>query len=741
MTGFRTILYGRAVFSLVLALVSFAGVAATATPPSRHELEAAADLARFAGEVGLEFVPVTLERGKDVLPQRVVDTLARARSDESFALAVVRDGTGRRAFLAGKTPVAVRYAAVAFLEDYCGVRFFHAGPGGTVAPAKPVCSAPDGLLDVREPCVSYRRLLFRRESVEPNIPLEDYRTWMVRRGYQLRPEERSTQTAFDRVVPLSLFGTHPEYFPLVGGRRSLEAAKRSNRRCFTNPDVLRLVSDDIVDHCLHDNAFILSQACETGDWCECDACRKWGLGDDGKWRVQNLVHRFGAEISRRALAKMPEARICAQAYRDWRFPPTASDIVYDPRVAVDYCPICRCYAHPLTAPCNDRFRRDYENWRRHAPRLGTFGWSSVSGMRYSPIARVFAADFPWLLDHGFDAWLEACSTPVEKLSTAIGNWRLFYVASRMMWNPGLDVEKLLDETDRLYYGAAYAPMHAYQNLRQKVWDAAEGHAVANAPCRCFGCLDAPGAEDELLSLLDQGERLAAGVAELQARIAIDRRGLEQYWIAGHREKMRKIAARAALPREDREIRYARTAGSSEGTDAFPSEKVWAATPARSFYLKGRKAPAEGTTVRLVADASNWFVRIEANYDGEPMCKAIERDGEVWKDDAIEIFVKPPEGEYAQVIVNAKGEIFDTLGVGGEAFDYGGEVRQAWRDTTLVTDVRLPVAPIAGAGKGTDGTWQFRFARDNPRKNEWSGLGDEWRDGVEVAPARALSTVQ
>ena len=689
----------------------------------------------------MEFVPVTLERGKDVLPPRVVDALARARSDESFALAVVRDETGRRAFLAGKTPVAVRYAAVAFLEDYCGVRFFHAGSGGTVAPAKPVCSAPDGLLDVREPCIGYRRMLFRREGLESDISMDDYRTWMVRRAYQLEPQEASTVAAFEKAVPLSLFADHPEYFPLIDGRRSLDAARCKKRRCFTNPDVLRLVTDYIVGHCRHDNAFLLAQAAENGGWCECDACRKWGLGDDGKWRPQNLVHRFGVELSRRALRQMPEARICAQAYSDWRFPPTSSDIVYDPRVAVHYCPISRCYAHPLTAPCNDRFRHDYEAWRRHAPLLGTFGWSSVSGMRYSPTVRVFAADLRWLLAQGFDAWLDGNSMPVERLSTGLGNWRLHYVASRMVWDPKLDVEALLDETDRLYYGAAYAPMHAYQNLRQKVWDATEGHARTQVPRRCYSCLDVPGAEDELLSLLDQGEKLAAGDAELQARIAIDRRGLEQYWIAGHREKMRKIAARAALPREDREIRYVRMAGRDGGTDVFPSEKAWAAAPALSFYLKGRKAPAEGTTVRLVADASNWFVRVEADYDGEPVCKAIERDGEVWKDDAIEIFVKPPEGEYAQVIVNAKGEIFDTLGVGGEAFDYGGEVRQAWRDTTLVTDVRLPVAPIAGADKGMDGTWQFRFARDNPRKNEWSGLGDEWRDGVEVAPARALSTVQ
>ncbi len=716
---------------LAICALGIMALAARADGPTAAE-KAAAELDRFAGGPGIEFVVVMLDRGRDILPKKAVAALASAKSDEAFVLAGARSEKGSlRVYVAGKTSCALSSAVTAFLEDYCGVRFFHAGPGGTVIPEDVRCSATEALFDVREPCISYRRLMFNRASVEPNVSLDDFKAWMVRRGYQIAPAESSTQAAFGGVVPLSLFETHPEYFPLIDGTRSLEVARRLQRRCLTNPDVLRLVSDFIVTHCRHDNAFLLSQYTEVGGWCECESCRAAGRGDDGRWRVQNYVHRFGAELSRRALVQFPEARICAQAYRDWRQPPTAADIVYDPRVAVHYCPIGRCYAHPLSAGCNEPFRHDYEKWRQHAPRLGTFGWSSVSGMRYSPMARVFAKDFSWLLNQGFDAWLDGCSTSVEHLSTVLGNWRLYYVASRMMWNPDLDVEVLLDETDRLYYGRAYAPMHAYQLLRQKVWDATEGHATTGAPGRYRDCLAQPGAEEELLRLLAAAEKLAAGDAELLARLAIDRRGLEQYWIAGHREKQRQLAARRSLPREEREIYYRRV---KETVVGWPAEEIWAKAPCRAFYVKGRQAPTEGTEVRLVADDTNWFVRFAATYDGEPVCKADGHDGTVWLDDAVELFARSGQGEFCQIVVNAKGVLYDALGKNGVEYDYGGDVRQAWRGKTLITDLRLPAASVAGEGKGTDGAWSFLFSRDNPHKNEWSGLGDEWRDAVPAGAA-------
>lgn len=706
-----------------------AAVAACDVPaPTADERAAEADLKAFAGTAGVEFVAVTLERGGNALPPKAITALDAKQSEEAFVLAGARNGNGGiRVFLVGKSPLAVRYAATAFLEDYCGVRFFHAGPGGTVVPGKVRCTATEDLFDVREPCVGYRRLMHRRESLEADTSLEDFTRWMVRRSYQVKPAEGHLGEAFDKAVPLSLFDAHPEYFPEIDGRRSLEAAKRSRRRCFTNPDVQRLVADYIVGHCRHDNAFLLSQECVFGDWCQCAGCMKAGTGEDGHWRVQNHVHRFQDAVSRLVLERFPSAKITAQAYRDWRFPPTAADLVYDPRVAADYCPICRCYAHPLSASCNDHFRRQYEAWGRHAPRLGTFSWAGVSGMRYMPIVRVFAADFPWLLDHGFDAWLKACSGPRGRLAQNLAGWRLYYVFSKLVWNRALDVEKLLDETDRIYYGAAAGPMRAYHRLRQEVWDATDGHARANIPARGRLCLDYPGSEEELRKLLDEADRIAAGEADLKARIAIDRAGFEGYWVAPHAAKDLELAERAKLPREAREIDVVWLEGPVDG---WPEESRWASAPTRSFAVKGGGAPKEGTSVRMLADGKNWFVRFESECAGEPVAVCDEHDnGKICADDSVEFFAQPEKGEYGQVAVNARGTFLDNRGVGDSDYDFCGEVRVARRDGLIVTDIRFPVEPLAGEGASTRGGWRFRFFRNNPRTREWSSYADCWCDAV------------
>src|SRR5262249_46321009 len=46
---------------------------------------------------------------------------------------------------------------------------------------------------------------------------------------------------FDHLIPQDLYKTHPEYFPLVGGKR----INGYVQRCLTNPEVLQLAIDGV----------------------------------------------------------------------------------------------------------------------------------------------------------------------------------------------------------------------------------------------------------------------------------------------------------------------------------------------------------------------------------------------------------------------------------------------------------------------------------------------------------------
>lgn len=679
---------------------------------SGRERFAASELRTYAGGLDVDFTALSLEHGRNVLPKRVVEALDNAKSREAFVLAAVeRPGGKARVYVAGKTGQAVLYGVYALLEDYLGFRFFHAGKGGTVAPKRMDAKIPRDLFDFREPCVGYRRISHWKGSVQPFAKIEDYDAWLVRRAYQTGKEVDGL-SMMKQGVPLSLFEAHPEYFPEIEGGRSLEVAKKFDRRCCASPEVQRLTAAKAVEAMRGGCSLFLNVRNETGHWCGCSACRRMGQGTNGVFSVTDYVHRFHAAVAKIVLEQLPDADIAVHAYRDFRFPPQQPDLVYDPRVLVIYTPIPRCYAHPLTAPCNERFKGDVLAWRRHARRLGIFGWSSSSRGRYTPIALTFARDFGWLVENGFDGWLDNNTAGAGALAQAVGDWRLFYLASKMFWNPSLDAEKELSEADRLYYGVAYGPMSRFRERLLARWAAAPGHAAAGASERHVDAL-LPGDDDEMLGWLAEAEKLADGDDELLARIGYDRLGFERFWVEGGKARRNALAAQPTMA-------FARVAAFD---GVFPSEVDWQAAPAQSL-TSGGKAPAEKTLVRLMQDGENWHVRFDQEFSGEAVATIRAQDGDLWTEDAVEVFVQAPGHGWRQVIVSPRDVVYDSDGPCGLGWSFGGDVRNIRSPGRLVTDLRLPVARLRDDGKGIGGEWRFRFSRDNARKG---GGGDSgWR---------------
>ena len=106
-------------------------------------------------------------------------------------------------------------AVYAFLEDLCGLRFFHAGDLGTHIPDAPDLAFSD--VDVRQvPSFVYRRMWPSSRTPDRRM----YREWKQwgRRSRQGGPAIAMGHNLF-RIVPPELYDEHPEYFPQIGGVR------------------------------------------------------------------------------------------------------------------------------------------------------------------------------------------------------------------------------------------------------------------------------------------------------------------------------------------------------------------------------------------------------------------------------------------------------------------------------------------------------------------------------------------
>ena len=114
---------------------------------------------------------------------------------------------GGSAFIEGATPEASYYAVAWLLMHEAGVRWYAPGPSGEVIPRRAEWSLPD--LDVlRQPAYLSREL--------SGFDSPDGAAWARRNGLHGRLEFRH---ALGPVFAPELFAEHPDWFPLLWGRR------------------------------------------------------------------------------------------------------------------------------------------------------------------------------------------------------------------------------------------------------------------------------------------------------------------------------------------------------------------------------------------------------------------------------------------------------------------------------------------------------------------------------------------
>jgi hypothetical protein len=688
----------------------------------------------------LEILPVTLDNGKYLMPAGMQERLSKSASREAFYIKTA----GNRIIIGGKTPIAVLYGAYAFIEKHLGVRWFHPGADGEYCPRSPEIRLGE-IDDFEEPAVAGRSLNCWTESVKP-WTMDEVRLWEMRNKIQfgsfyqynnltreqLDEFECGNQLlgggghlTFEAAVPKKLFASHPEYFPLKDGKRVCE---ERSQRCLANREVQKMVADYVAEMAAYGAEFSISYHDSSFDcWCQCPECLKMGTYA-GKFTVSNLAHRFCSLIADEVLKRHPQAKLTIDMYNVFRDVPTDPSIRYDPRVAGTYCPHQRCYVHRLddaASECNVKFYRELVAWQKMCPRIGIFDYYCCSKSPYTPMEYILADDIKLYKKIGLDHWIEDSSNgEVPYLSS---NWRFYYVAAKMLWDASLDVNQLLLDADEKYYGAAREPMKKYHALRRELWEGAPGHAGYSGPVRVAYCLIVPRAEERLKALLDEAEKLAGNDALLRRRIAADREWLQRFWVQAAEKLKKQMSGQNEVP-------VAALAGKIR-IDGSLDEEDWRTAQRASGFLttdeKNQKEPVEETRVRVLYDENNWYLGIEAmtEHAWSPLkADAKTRDGEVYKDDSVEVFLAPPDSDYYHLIVNSAGVLYDAK-LRDTGFDSQAEIKTRVLKDRYLIEARVPAEPM-GVKIRSGQVWKMLFYRtcrnlQPPHSAEGSSL-----DGAE-----------
>lgn len=680
-----------------------------------------------------EILPVTLEYGQPLMPKAMREKLSAAESDEAFYIKTA----GQRIFIVGKEPIGVLYGVYTFLEKYLGVRWFHPGADGEYCPTSKNISLAE-IDDFQEPSIPGRHINCWVKSVEP-WTMEEVRVWQARNKlqfgsfYQYNDRSRDEldfyncgnrllggggHSTFESAVPKKLFESHPEYFPLKGGKRVCE---ERSQRCLANPDVQQRVVEYALEMAAYGATFSISFHDSTFEcWCQCPECLRMGTYK-GKFTVSNLAHRFTSEVADHVLKRNPQARLNVNCYSVFRDLPTDPRIRYDERVNATYCPHQRCYVHGLDDPkkeCNVKFFKELVDWQRKIPKIGIFDYYAYAQSPYAPMEYTLAKDIKLYRKMKLDHWIDDCTN--KEYPAMHANWQFHYVAAKMLWDASLDVDQLLLAAHDQYYGAAADPMKKYQALRRELWESATGHAAYGGPKRIAYCLADPGAEKRMTGYLGEAVELAGNDAVLKRRIAADQAYLSQFWVKEAEEIRKRRAGQNDIPVREREGKIT--------VDGVLDEEAWRKAPlVTGFLTANHDAPIEETRVKVLYDQANWYIGVEALTEhawSALQAQMKERDSEIWKDDSLEIFIMPPDADYYHWVINSIGTFYDAK-VRTVAFDSKAEIKTSVLKDRYLIEARIPTEPMGA--RITDGqTWRMHVYRacgnlQPPKTNEGSSL--------------------
>ena len=429
---------------------------------------------------------------------------------ESFRIRAFLDRDRTICVIEGADRVGVLYGVYTFLERL-GIRFFGLGEQGTVYPTEPV-ELPGEMDVVESPSFLTRGFWAWEDRGDEEFFLWMARNRMnfwtaaekeihflkklglkltegghIIQDYFLNPQAEYPydHPAFegDESKPrdpypsgseyagdtdgdgkLLYFEAHPEWYGLHEGKRSDRVHDvRGVNYCTSNRDATRELAKNLIQNLIDGrwrHVDILNfWMSDVGWWCECGNCKQLGTPSD---RLLLLVHDVFTDMkqARREGRLERDVELTTLAYIETLSPPTRplpEGFDYE-NCSVTYFPIRRCYVHSLADPaCTEINRSQLENYQGWAMGSGRFytgpmfigEYYNVSSIKSLPVVytRILAADVPWYYRTGARHF-HYMHTPTRLWGTwTLNQWLL----ARLLWNPEVNVDSLLDEYFRRYY--------------------------------------------------------------------------------------------------------------------------------------------------------------------------------------------------------------------------------------------------------------------------------------------------
>ncbi len=376
-----------------------------------------------------------------------------------------RDGT---LYLSGAGTHGTLYAVYALLEQFAGCHWY--ADTLEVIPEAQSVTVPTGCDVEYSPYFEYRETDWRswknRDYAAANrmngsaycaVPAEWGGSVVYLSGFA---HTLTTQFCAAR----SYFETHPEYYALHG------KARTERQLCLTNPDVLRIVTDEVLDllRRTYDPSLPLQIVSLTQndnqDYCECDACK--ALDSANGSHAGTMLTFANAVADQVREAGYENAAIDTFAYQYTRKPPT--NVRPRDNVIIRLCSIECCFGHAMDDPdCrqNALFMDDLRGWSEICDRIYVWDYGTNYGesLNFFPNLHVLQRNMQLFYESHVrgvygegNYYTDLCEGEFSDLRS--------YLQCRLMADPYLDYDAEMNGFLRAFYGDGWQEIREFIDL-------------------------------------------------------------------------------------------------------------------------------------------------------------------------------------------------------------------------------------------------------------------------------------
>jgi hypothetical protein len=384
--------------------------------------------------------------------------------------------------LVGGRPRGTLYAVYRFLEDQIGVRWWNAYEEHV--PQRPTLHV--SFLDRQgEPKFRYRDiyLLYAldggRFGARNRLNGQGFGAPDVALGGGVDYGSPNGVHTFNLYIPpKEYFDTHPEWFSLVGGKRTAQQAQL----CLTNPDLRAAVVTKLRRYIEQSRAaaekagraaprdFDISQN-DWGGMCQCESCQATTRREGSK---SGPLIDFLNHVADAIREEYPEVRINTLAYQMTEDPPKT----LRPRdnVLPRLCDTNANLLRPITHPDNRIFAERLATWGRISKQLRIWDYAVTytphPGLPL-PTVHTYAPDYRYFAEHN----VEGVFTEHEHAILADLRDLKIWMMIKLLEDPYRDEAALLVDFTDGFYGPAGTLVRRYLADLQAAADAA--HATVN----------------------------------------------------------------------------------------------------------------------------------------------------------------------------------------------------------------------------------------------------------------------